>query len=281
MKRVALFVMLLLAGSGAGAQDYFPNITYCQVNGLDLQMDMARNDAFSGPRPTVIFIHGGGWFERTKEDWSNEAMELANEGYVAFTIAFRLTSLPDEFDDPYAVGAQYPDAPNDVACAVDHVLANADSYRVDSSRLALWGESTGAHLGLLHAYRDPRIAAVVVWYGPTQMRKLYQTSIEADKVVRFLGGTPAQVGAAVYREASPLTYVAEDSPPTLVIQGTTDLIVPPSQARLLEQALAPFPRFDRFIYIQGVGHGFPGYRDQSLQTSIDFLNRLFAPQEGG
>ena len=277
MERTALFLVILFAASGAEAQDYFPNITYCQVNGLDLQMDMARDDAFSGPRPTVIFIHGGGWFDRTREDWSSEAMLLASYGYVAFTISYRLTSLPDEFDDPYAVGAQYPDAPNDVTCAVDHVLTNADAYQVDPSRLALFGESTGGHLALLTAYRDSRIAAVVSWYGPTELIRAYRTSIEADKIVRFLGGTPAQVGPALYKEASPLTHVGENSPPTLVIQGTTDLIVPVAQARLLERTLAPFSPASRFIYIQGVGHGFPGYRDQSMQKSIDYLNRLFTP----
>jgi len=278
MKTAALFIGLLFATSVAGAQEYFPNITYCVANGLELQMDMARDDAFSGPRPTVIFVHGGGWYDGTKEDYTSEALYFAGSGYVAFTISYRLTSLPTEFDDPYAVGAQYPDAPDDVACALDHILTNADQYAVDTSRVAFFGDSAGAHLALLIAYRDPRIAAVVAWYTPTQLLKLYQTSIEADKIVRFLGGTPAQVGAALYNEASPLTYVGENSQPTLVIQGTADTIVPPAQARLLQQALAPFSRASRFIYIPGADHGFPGYRTQALQKSIDFLNRLFASQ---
>ena len=118
---------------------------------------------------------------------------------------------------------------------------------------------------------------MVSWYGPTELIRAYRTSIEADNIARFLGGTPSEVGAGLYKEASPLTYVGENSPPTLVIQGTTDLIVPVAQARLLERTLAPFSPASRFIYIQGVGHGIPGYRDQSMQRSIDYLNRLFAP----
>ena len=115
MKNKALFFTLLCAGSVASAQDYVANITYCEVNGLELQMDMATNDAFAPPRPTVIFIHRGGWFDGTKELYTNEVKLFANAGYTAFTIGYRLTSLPTEFDDPYAVGAVYPDAPNDVA----------------------------------------------------------------------------------------------------------------------------------------------------------------------
>jgi acetyl esterase/lipase len=276
---MVLCCILLFTGSAAFAQDYFANITYCEVDGLELQMDMARSDAFSPPRPTVIFIHRGGWFDGTKEDFTSEVMRFANLGYVAFTISYRLTSLPTEFDDPYAVGAQYPDAPDDVVCAVNHVLTNADSYGVDSSRLVLFGESAGAHLALLTAYRDPRIAAVVSWSGPTHMSKLYQTSIEAEKVERFMGGTPAQVGNALYKEASPITYVSETSPPTLVIQGTADTTVPVEQSRLLQQALAPLSRQSRFVYIPGAEHGFPGYRAQALQRSIDYLNTVLAPLE--
>jgi acetyl esterase/lipase len=279
MKEAALFLSLVFASSVAGAQQYFADITYCQANGLDLQMDMARDDAFSGPRPTVIFVHGGGWYDGTKEDYTSAALFFASSGYVAFTLSYRLTSLPTEFDDPYAVGAQYPDPVEDVGCALDHILTNAEQYAVDQSRVAFFGDSAGAHLALLTAYRDTRIAAVVAWYTPTQLLKLYQTSAEADRIVRFLGGTPAQVGAARYSEASPVSYVGEDSQPTLVIQGTADTIVPPAQARLLQQALAPFSRVSRFIYIQGADHGLAGYRIQALQKSIDFLNRLFEPLE--
>jgi acetyl esterase/lipase len=242
-------------------------------------MDMASNDAFPGPRPAVIFVHRGGWYEGTKEEYTDEAMLLASHGYVAFTISYRLTSLPEEFDDPYAVGAQYPAAPDDVACAADHVFANAAGYGVDPGRVAMFGESAGAHLALLTAYRDPRIAAVVSWYGPTHMSKLYRTSDEAERVSRFMGGSPLQVGGELYDEASPLSYVGSSSPSTLVVQGTADTTVPVEQSRLLQQALAPLSRSSRFIYIPGAGHGVAGFRAQAMQRSIDFLDHLLAPEE--
>jgi dipeptidyl aminopeptidase/acylaminoacyl peptidase len=111
------------------------------------------------------------------------------------------------------------------------------------------------------------------------MAKLYQTSDEADKVVRFMGGTPAQVGAGLYNEASPLTYVNRNCPPTLVFQGTADTTVPVAQSRLLQQALAPLSPASRFIYIQGGEHGIPGYRSQAMHRSIDYLDAVLAPAE--
>src|SRR6185312_4667320 len=120
---------LLLAGSAAQADvQVVEGITYCEVDGLNLEMDMAWDDVIPGPRPTVIFIHGGGWFNGTRELYSDEAVIFAQDGYTAFTISYRLTSLPNAFDDPYAVGAQYPDPIDDVKCAVNHIFDNAAFY---------------------------------------------------------------------------------------------------------------------------------------------------------
>jgi acetyl esterase/lipase len=257
-----------------GDGDYVSGIVYCQADGLDLEMDMASDPAFVGPRPAVIMVHGGGWFDGAREDFTSEAETLADNGYVAFTISYRLTSSPSEFDDPYAVGAQYPDAPDDVECAVNHIFDNAATYNVDGDRIAIFGSSAGGHLALLAAYRSSHIAAVVGWFAPTDMLQLYQTSIESDRVARFMGGTPAETGDALYAEASPLTYVGATSPPTLIIQGTADSTVPVEQAQLLEQALAPLSSESVFIYISGGEHGLPGHRDEALQESINFLSNV-------
>jgi acetyl esterase/lipase len=255
-----------------GDDERVPGIVYCQAGGLDLEMDMARDAAFTGPRPAVIMVHGGGWFDGTREDFRSEAEALADNGYVAFTISYRLTSLPSEFDDPYAVGAQYPDAPNDVNCAVDHVFDNADTYDVDPNRIAIFGSSAGGQLALLTAYRNPHVTAAVGWFAPTDMSELHRTSVESDRVARFMGGTPSEVGEDLYAEASPLSYVSADSPPTLVIQGTADTTVPVEQAQLLEQALAPLSPESVFIYIVDGEHGLPGHRGEAMQETINFLS---------
>jgi acetyl esterase/lipase len=255
-----------------GDEDYVADIVYCQVDGLDLKMDMATDPAFTGPLPAVIMVHGGGWFDGTKEDFTDEAEALADNGYVAFTISYRLTSTPSEFDDPYAVGAQYPDAPDDVNCAINHIVDNAAVYDLDSNRIAIFGSSAGGHLALLAAYRSSHIAAVVGWFAPTDMLELYQTSVESDRIARFMGGTPSDAGEAVYAEASPLTYVSATSPRTLIVQGTDDTTVPVEQAQLLEQALAPLSPDSVFIYIAGGTHGLPSHREEALQETINFLN---------
>jgi dipeptidyl aminopeptidase/acylaminoacyl peptidase len=280
--------MLALGGCGGGGGDdstrnvpppandeeYVSDIVYCQADGLDLTMDEATNSSFTGLRPAVILIHGGGWFNGQKEDLTDEAVALADSGYVAFTISYRLTSLPSEFDDTFAVGAVYPDAPNDVNCAVNYVFDNAATYNVDTSRIAIFGTSAGGQLAFLTGFRNPHIAAVAAWFGPTEMLSLYQTSVESDRVALYMGGTPSEVGDDIYTEASPLTYVGPDTPPTLDIQGTDDTTVPVEQAQMLEDALVPFSSESSFIYVPGGTHGLPDNRDEALQETIDFLNSV-------
>jgi dipeptidyl aminopeptidase/acylaminoacyl peptidase len=159
-----------------------------------------------------------------------------------------------------------------VECAINHIVDNAAVYDLDSNRIAIFGSSAGGHLALLAAYRSSHIAAVVGWSAPTDMLELYQTSIESDRVARFMGGSPSDVGEDLYAEASPLTYVSATSPPTLVVQGTADTTVPVQQAELLEQALEPLSPESVFIYFAGATHGFPDHRDEALQETINFLN---------
>lgn len=250
--------------------EHVRGITYGQAGSLALQMDIARPVGASN-LPGVILVHGCGWFEGKRTDQDDDAQKIAENGYVAFTVSYRLTSQPHEFNDPYAVGAPYPAAPDDVHAAVDHIMSNAAGYGVDASRVAMFGTSAGGQLALLTAYTDQRISAVVGWFAPTAMAKLYYTSAQRDRVGLYLG-TPSRANREDYYEASPLSHAGPACPSTLIIQGTADETVPVAQAQLLEQALAPLPVFSRFIYIPGGTHALPGHRREAMNDSIDFLD---------
>ena len=203
---------------------------------LDLYQPAAEDaeDAAAG-RPAVIFVHGGAWQGGNREIYHYYCVKLAEKGYVTATISYRLSGV-----------APFPAAVQDVKCAVRWLRANAERLHIDPQRIAIAGGSAGGHLSLMAGYvtDEPtlegdgghpevssRVQAVVNFYGPTDLT----TEFARDNgvVVKFLGGESYADQPELYRLASPNSHVTADDPPTLILHGSIDTIVPIDQAELL------------------------------------------------
>lgn len=186
-------------------------------------------------RCAVIQIHGGGWAIGAPTMLARRSAELANHGFTAVAVAYRLTGE-----------APWPAQLHDVRRAIRHVRANAASLGVDPDRIVLQGHSAGAHLALMAAGTadDPAwdppaaeadahrgvssaVAAVVAFYPPTDLRT-------SPSAVRLLGeGHDPAVAAA----ASPITHVGSGFPPTMLVHGLDDAMVPPASSQTMHDAL--------------------------------------------
>jgi acetyl esterase len=91
----------------------------------------------------VVTVHGGGGVQGGRSEDTLWSEWLAEQGYVVFSIDYRL-GLP----------LRWQDATGDVKCAVGWVKENADRYGVDPDRIALMGRSFGGHVALLAAYTE-------------------------------------------------------------------------------------------------------------------------------
>ncbi len=184
------------------------DIVYRTANGLDLRLDVyrLRVDA-AGGRPAVIFIHGGGWRMGDKNQSRVRFVELAERGYVVFSINYRLSGQ-----------AVFPACVEDCKAAVRWVRANAGTYNVDGERIGLWGASAGAHLAALMAVssdaefrtadrgdQSSRVSCVVAYFGVYDLRDVGD-GVGANLVQQLMGGSESQRRAAYWR-ASPLAYV--------------------------------------------------------------------------
>ncbi len=109
-------------------------IEYCNPDHQHLQLDMARPEGV-GPYPAVICIHGGGFRAGAREGYDGLIKKLAQNGYVAVTVTYRL-----------APKYQFPAAVYDVKAAVRWLRANAAEYRIDPDRIGAFGGSAGGHL---------------------------------------------------------------------------------------------------------------------------------------
>jgi acetyl esterase/lipase len=252
-------------------------VVYGKGGDVDLKLDLARPAAGDGPFAALVFIHAGGWKIGSRAMYRREIERAAARGYVAVTVTYRLTDVQTDGTRRDAWGDGRPKYPwpaqiHDVKAAVRWLRANAARYRIDPDRIGATGASAGGHLSLLlgltrpkdglegdggHAEFSSRVQAVVNVFGPVDLTRLYPTTIELVRggLRDCLGGRPDQVPAR-YREASPLTYVSADAPPTLTIQGDKDVFVPLEQAKVLDEAMNKAGARHTLIVVPGGDHGF-------------------------
>jgi acetyl esterase/lipase len=238
------------------------DIEYANPDNQHLQLNLARPAAGEGPFPAVVCIHGGGFRAGSRQGYDGLIPKLAEHGYVAVTVTYRL-----------APKYRFPAAVYDVKAAVRWLRANAARYHIDPERIGAMGGSAGGHLaqflGVTGEVREfegdggnptqsSRVRCVVNFYGPSDFTQSYGKSVDAAEVLPlFLGGNLEQARAQHIR-SSPLYWVTPNAAPTLCIHGTKDNYVAYEQATWLIERLKAAGVAAELLTMQGAGHGFSG-----------------------
>ena len=226
------------------------DLEYGKVGDKALLLNLYRLAKQDKPAPGLIFIHGGGWQSGNRTDYTYYTVRFAKRGYVCATISYR-----------FMQEAPFPAAVQDAKCAVRWMRANAAKYGINPDKLAVIGGSAGGHLSMMTGYSSDapelegdggnpgvssRVQAVVDLYGPCDLE--CEEARNVDVVKTFIG-KPYDEAPELYKKASPLTYVTKDDPPTLILQGTIDDLVPVWQsdrlAEKLKQAGVPY-QYEKF-----------------------------------
>jgi acetyl esterase/lipase len=249
------------------------DIVYSSPGGQSLGLDMARPEDAKGLSPAIVCIHGGGFRAGNRQHHDRLCLQLAQRGYVAVTVSYRL-----------APQHQFPAAVNDVKAAVRWLRANAAKYGVDPGRIGTTGDSAGGHLALFlgltadvksfdasdggNADQSSRVNCVVDVYGPSDFTKSYDKSVDASQVLPlFLGG---DLTTARHRHilASPLYWITPHAAPTLAIHGTKDPYVAHEQAVWLIDRLQSADVEAELLTLEGAGHGFKGEDAKRAQEAM-------------
>jgi acetyl esterase/lipase len=251
----ARLLPLLLAGASAGgcaAPIEMQDILYDERFGDDTSLDLYLPDDGKTMRPAVMFIHGGAWSGGDKLEYLLAARRMGGSGYVAATINYRLVP-----------GAVYPNAIQDVRCALAFLRAHAGEYGLDPDRVAAVGYSSGGHLASMLgvaegvAELEPDCAAgttgaanaVVAGAGIHDLRLMADTGSVED----FVGGSIDEVPDR-YERASPVTHVKGGAPPYLLIHGGSDWVVSFEQSEQMKAALEAVGTTARFMELADQGH---------------------------
>ncbi len=240
-------------------------LVYKQTPSGPLELDAYRPTApTNSPAPLVVMIHGGGWHRggRYQMGLSRWAGYLASGGLAVVSIDYRL-----------APTTQYPDSFQDCLDAIDWAVEHASELGADVRRVGLWGDSAGGHLALLAAtsqtrpdFAGPRLrnggerlCAAVAWYPPTDLIALHRSERRArggpTTTAGFVGTEPEE-DPARWSEVSPLEQAHAGAPPTLILQGTRDLLVPHSQATRYAERLQLLGAPHELHVVENAPHGF-------------------------
>src|SRR5438874_4054970 len=204
-----------------------------------------------GKSPTVIAVHGGGWRLENLELYRYLGPWLAERGYAVLAITYRLATPERKV---------YPEAVDDVRAALRFARSEA-KLGIDAERIALLGDSSGAHLAALVALTEKQpVKAVIGAYGVYDMAAQWrhdQLTRPRDHIVeRFLGASLLD-DRRLYFDASPLSYVSAKNNATafLVAWGTADDVVAHHmQAVAFLEALKQAGHYARPAVLEGAPH---------------------------
>jgi acetyl esterase/lipase len=251
-------------------------IEYANPDNQHLQLNMARPKTGDGPFPCVLFIHGGGFRAGSREGYNGQIIRMAQQGYVAVTVSYRL-----------APKYPFPAAIHDTKAAVRWLRANAKKYNIDPDRIGVTGGSAGGTLAQMlgvtadvkefegdggNADQSSKVKCVVNVYGANDFTKSYGKSVDAHEVLPlYLGGNLEKARAAHIR-SSPLYWVTPTAVPTLCIHGTEDKYVHIEQAEMLVEKLKATGVEVELLKLEGAGHGFKG---KDLETAEKAMIAFF------
>lgn len=273
-----LFLVILAPASGAEEVIFEKDIEYANPDGQHLQLNLARPAQIEGRAPAILCIHGGGFRAGKREGWDERCRKLAERGYVAATVTYRL-----------APKYQFPAAIYDVKAAVRWLRANADKYRIDPERIGVVGDSAGGHLvqflgvtgGVAQFEGDggnpefsSRVNCVVNYYGPSDLTRSYGKSVDAAEVLPLWLGGDATQERRRHILASPLYWVTPEAAPTLLLHGTEDKYVAFEQAEWIHDRLKAAEVEVEILKLDGAGHGFRGADAERAEGAMfEFFDR--------
>ncbi len=220
---------------------------------MDVYLPAARSESST---KVIILVHGGGWSSGDKADFTPFVDTLKNRlpGYAIINLNYRMATGTSNL---------FPTQEMDVKAAIEFIYSKKAEYKI-SDKWVLLGNSAGAHLSLLHAYKytaPVKIKAVVDFYGPTDMVEMYNNPasilVPASAVQAVVGATPT-TNLMLYQQSSPVTFVTVQSPPTIILHGGADVVVSLNQSLALRTKLITAGVTNQYVFYPTENHGWLG-----------------------
>lgn len=247
-------------------------------------------------KPVVFYTHGGGWAAGDKSSATLRSFADAHkawlkEGFVVVSIGYRLVNKTGD--------SSMRDCVIDCKDAMRFISGHKKTLGVDSNKFYTFGDSAGGQLAmmLLHSPSDNllgdaelqkfdyKTVAGVSWYGPCDFRdpQLFNHDDRPNFKDRFGArilpkDSKPEDKVKFYTEMSSVSYLTEDSPPLLMIQGDKDTTIPAKQAYRMQKALETIKAPVEIMLIKNAGHNWRSVdapisptREDIVKSTVDFI----------
>jgi acetyl esterase/lipase/lysophospholipase L1-like esterase len=239
-------------------------ITYKTTDGQDLKLHVYfPADLQPGEqRPTLLFIHGGGWTQGAPSVHALESLYFSRRGLVTVTISYNLLPNGGTAATPLECFA-------DVKAAMRYLRDHASELRINPDQIVSSGGSAGGHLAAALATLEPDKS-----YAPNAMILLAPAF---DLVDGWLQGggicTDAGIDPAAF---SPALHADTDTPPTLILAGSNDNISKPVTNLAFVESMSELDNSAEFIEYAGKGHALftRDKTDPYFRATIYYMERF-------
>jgi len=199
----------------------------------------------------IVFFHGGGWNSGNPEQFQRQSRYFASRGMVAISVEYRIRNKH---------GTSPIQAMEDAKSAIRFIRSNARLLSIDPGKIAAAGGSAGGHLvavaGNIDLF-DNRDEDLTISSKPNLL-------ILYNPVIDF--GTRKWLWINNPSDASPIHNISKGSPPTIILTGTNDKIVPVESIINYKKIMESIgSRCDVILY-EGAEHAFFNRGDDFIDT---------------
>ena len=284
----ALSVSLLLATAHAETPPPFTrteDVIYGRKPGVALTMDVVQPTTAANGYG-IVFMVSGGWFSAHEAVNPPSYAPYLSHGYTVFAVVHG--SQPK-----YTI----PEITQDIHRAVRFIRANAKKWNVDPAHLGISGGSAGGHLSLTMGTqggpgkadaKDPidressAVQAVACFFPPTDFLNYGTPGEDAVGVGILKDFKPAfgprsetpESRQQLGKEISPIYFITDKMPPTLIVHGDADKLVPMQQAQSFVERATAAGATAKLIAKPGAAHGWGGMEVDMVQLADWFDEHL-------
>jgi len=250
MKVIKIIVLSILVLSGyihASPEIIESNaVVYKIVDGVTLKLHVYNPKNFDAQEThnAIVFFHGGGWSNGSYKAFKRQSMYLASRGMVAISAEYRLKNTHGT--TPY-------DAVEDAKSAIRFVRKYSNKFKINPKTITAGGGSAGGHLAA-------SCGLLKIWDNTDE-----DLSVSSKPNALVLLNPVLDLGPGHYAHKrfgkdfkllSPMQNISENAPPTIILVGTEDRIVPVSTVKKYQSKMESFNNRCDVVLYEGQGHAF-------------------------